>query len=422
MAIPIQPEFHQALLRGVVIPACPLALNAQRRLDERRQRALVRYYLAAEAGGLAIGVHTTQFAIRDPKIGLFKPVLELAAGELGITPARPLTTKRSEGTGENIRPHPSPLPQARQNGSQSTGSGIISGSTKELAASSKGKSEKADDSSASGIHSARVGPPIGIAGVCGLTRQAIAEAAFSRELGYHAGLISLGALQQAGEDELLAHCRAVAETIPLFGFYLQPAAGGRVLPYSFWRRFAEIENVVAIKIAPFNRYQTLDVMRAVAEAGREEIALYTGNDDNIVMDLLTPYRFRVGNQRIERRIVGGLLGHWAVWTKRAVELHAECQRVATTGAPVSNDLLRRGVEITDANAAFFDAANHYAGCISGIHEVLRRQGLLEGVWCLDPNETLSPGQVEETERVCRAYPHLNDDDFVAAHRDEWLSG
>jgi len=203
-------------------------------------------------------------------------------------------------------------------------------------------------------------------------------------------------------------------------YYL--AAGGRVLPYSFWRRFAEIENVIAIKIAPFNRYQTLDVIRAVAEAGRDDIALYTGNDDNIVMDLLTPYRFRVGDRRVERRIVGGLLGHWAVWTKPAVELHAECQRVATTGEPVPTDLLRRGVEITDANAAFFDAANNYAGCTPGIHEVLRRQGLLEGVWCLDPNETLSRGQIQEIDRVYRAYPDLNDDEFVSAYRDEWLRG
>src|SRR5437762_6524849 len=301
MAVPIQPEIHQALQTGLVIPACPLALNAERRWDYRRQQALVRYYAAASVGGLAVGVHTTQFAIRDPKIGLFKPVLELAAAELGLTPAGLGTTPRSEGkAGENVRPHPGPLPQERENHPQSTGSCLTSGATRpnELAKSSDEKSK-----AASGIRSTRTGPLMGIAGVCGPTRQAVAEAAFSRELGYHAGLLSLGALQRTGEDELLAHCRAVAEIIPLFGFYLQPAAGGRALPYSFWRRFAKIENVVAIKIAPFNRYQTLDVIRAAAEAGRDDIALYTGNDDNIVMDLLTPYRFRFGDRRVERRIV-----------------------------------------------------------------------------------------------------------------------
>ena len=409
MAVPIQSEIHQALLRGVVIPACPLALNAQRRLDERRQRGLVRYYLAAGARGVAVGVHTTQFAIRDPKIGLFKPVLELAAVELGLLSSGRKVARPMNG------PTPGPSPE----GSRRASALHPFPSWEE---SGVGLSAPFPSFSAAGSIPASTAALIGIAGVCGPTRQAVAEAALSRELGYHAGLLSLGALQRAGEDELLAHCRAVAEIIPLFGFYLQPAAGGRALPYSFWRRFAEIENVVAIKIAPFNRYQTLDVIRAAAEAGRDDIALYTGNDDNIVMDLLTPYRFRFGDRRVERRIVGGLLGHWAVWTKPAVELHAECQRVATTGASVPTDLLRRGVEITDANAAFFDAANNYAGCTPGIHEVLRRQGLLEGVWCLDPNETLSRGQTQEIDRVYRAYPDLNDDEFVSVHRDEWLRG
>lgn len=261
-----------------------------------------------------------------------------------------------------------------------------------------------------------------LAGICGPTHQAVAEATLARELGYHAGLLSLGALHTATEDELIAHCRAVAEIIPVFGFYLQPAAGGRVLPFSFWRRFAEIPNVFAIKIAPFNRYQTLDVVRAVVEAGRDDIALYTGNDDNIVLDLLTPFRFHVGDRIVERRIVGGLLGHWAVWTQRAVELHAECRRLAISGEPASPELLRRANEVTDCNAAFFDAANNYAGCIAGLHEILRRQGLLEGIWCLDPAETLSTGQHEEIDRVCRAYPHLSDDDFVATNRDKWLAG
>jgi len=341
-----------ALGEGVVIPACPLALTALRRFDERRQRALIRYYSTAGVGGIAVGVHTTQFAIRDPKIGLLKPLLEL--------------------TGEAMKQANATL--------------------------------------------VRVG------GVCGRAAQPMQEATLLRELGFDAALLSLGSWKDAPEDDLLAHCRAVADIMPLIGFYLQPAAGGRVLSYSFWRRFAEIGNVVAIKIAPFNRYQTVDVIRAVAEAGRDDIALYTGNDDNIVLDLLTPFRFHAGDRFVERRIVGGLLGHWAVWTKRAVELHAECRRMVHAGEPVSADLLRRSVEVTDANAAFFDAANGYAGCIAGLHEILRRQGLLEGIWCLDPKEGLSPGQMEEIDRVCAAYPHLNDDAFVAEHRDEWLKG
>jgi dihydrodipicolinate synthase/N-acetylneuraminate lyase len=334
-------NINNLLQEGIAIPAHPLALTASRKLDERRQRALTRYYIAAGVGGIAVGVHTTQFAIRDPKIGLFKPVLELAAEEMNRAP----------------------------------------------------------------------GCLVRIGGVCGQTKQAVAEAGLLGELGYHAALLSLGALREAPEDELIAHCQAVAEIIPVVGFYLQPSVGGRVLPYSFWRRFVEIENIVAIKIAPFNRYQTLDVVRAVIEAGRDDIALYTGNDDNIVADLLTPYQF-AGR---ERRIVGGLLGHWSVWTDRAVELLERCRRAEATP-----ELLRLGVEITDCNAAFFDAANGFAGCIAGLHEVLRRQGLLEGLWCLNPNETLSPGQLAEIDRVCRAYPHLQDDKFVAAHRDEWL--
>jgi len=263
-------------------------------------------------------------------------------------------------------------------------------------------------------------PLVGIAGVCGDTPQALSEAELARAMGFHAGLLSLSALKEADDDTLIAHCQRVAEVIPLVGFYLQPAVGGRVLSYRFWRRFAEIENVVAIKIAPFNRYQTLDVVRAIAEAERDDIALYTGNDDNIVLDLLTPYRFNVGGKQVERRIVGGLLGHWAVWTKRAVELLERCH-VAAQQPAIPADLLRLAIEVTDCNAAFFDAANGFRGCIAGIHEVLRRQGLLEGIWCLDPNETLSPGQADEIDRVYRSYPHLNDDAFVAEHLHEWLS-
>jgi dihydrodipicolinate synthase/N-acetylneuraminate lyase len=339
---------REALHRGLVIPACPLALTVERKLDERRQRALCRYYIAAGAGGLAVGVHTTQFAIRDAKIGLFEPVLALAAEEMNRTDK----------------------------------------------------------------------PIIRIAGVCGRTEQALREAALLHELGYHAALLSLAALNDADDRKLIDHCRAVAEVIPIVGFYLQPAVGGRVLAYSFWRRFLEIRNVVAIKIAPFNRYQTLDVVRAVAESGRDDVALYTGNDDNIVSDLLTPFRFGDGGK--EFRIVGGLLGHWAVWTRQAVELLDQCHRAIRQGGAAPAELLRRALEVTDSNAAFFDAANGFAGCIAGLHEVLRRQGLLEGIWCLDPHEGLSSGQLDEIDRVYRAYPRLNDDAFVATHRDDWL--
>lgn len=357
--------FHAILRRGVAIPASPLALNSRRKLDERRQRALWRYYAAAGAGGIAVGVHTTQFAIRDPRVGLFEPILALAAEEMDRA--------------DRARPEPQPLAR-------------------------------------------REGLLVRIAGVVGRTPQATAEAHLARRLGYHAGLLSLAALKEADDDALIAHCKAVAEIIPIIGFYLQPAVGGRVLPYRFWRRLAdEVDHVVAIKIAPFNRYQTLDVVRAVAESGRDDIALYTGNDDNIIADLVTPFQFDVNGRPVERRIVGGLLGHWSVWTRAAVAMLAECREVDRQGTSWPA-LMRRNVEVTDANAAFFDAAHGFRGCIAGLHEVLRRQGLLEGAWCLDENEGLSPGQAEEITRVTRAYPHLSDDAFVAEHRDEWLSG
>ena len=346
-------SFHETLQRGVVLPAHPLALDARRRLDERHQRALSRYYLAAGAGGLAVGVHTTQFEIRDPAVGLFRPVLQLAAEEL----------------------------------------------------------DRAD--------AGRREPLVRIAGVCGPTPQAAAEAQTARELGYHAGLLSLAALRHADDDALIAHCRTVAEVLPIVGFYLQTAVGGRILPYRFWRRLMEIPGVVAVKIAPFNRYQTLDVVRAVVESGRTDVALYTGNDDNIVADLITPFRFDRGGRPVQRRIVGGLLGHWAVWTRRAVELLERCHRLAADDT-VPAEILRLGVEVTDSNAALFDAANAFAGCICGIHYVLHRQGLLPGTWCLNPREQLSPGQAEEIDRVRAWYPHLVDDAFVAEHRDAWL--
>ena len=331
------------LLEGVPIPAHPLALTFDRRLDERRQLALTRYYLAAGAGGVAVGVHTTQFAIHDPRVGLFAPVLELAMEELARHP-----------------------------------------------------------------RGARV------AGICGNTRDAVREAELAASLGYEAGLLSLAALKNAAIGDLLDHARAVAAVMPVIGFYLQPAVGGRVLPYRFWREFAQIDNVVAIKIAPFNRYQTIDVLRAVAESGRaSEIALYTGNDDNIVADLVTEFAF--GAERV--RIVGGLLGHWAVWTRCAVAL-LEWTKRARSAIPAQ--LLTVGQQVTDMNAAVFDAAHAFRGCIPGIHEVLRRQGLLAGCWCLDPAETLSPGQAEEIERVCRTYPELQDDAFIQEHLDEWL--
>lgn len=350
----MQQQVREALQRGVVIPAHPLALDADGRFDERRQRALTRYYAAAGAGGLAVGVHTTQFAIRDPRVGLFEPVLTLARDEL----------------------------------------------------------DRAD--------LGRPTPLIRIGGICGTTAQALAEADLLVRLRYHAALLSLAALRAATDAELIDHCERVAERVPVIGFYLQPSVGGRPLSYAFWRRFAEIPNVVAIKIAPFNRYQTLDVVRAVADSGRDDLTLYTGNDDQIVGDLVTPFRFATDHGVVERRIAGGLLGHWAVWTRRAVDLLAECHAAAATNC-VPASLLRTGIEVTDANAAFFDAANGFAGCIAGIHEVLRRQGLLNTTRCLDAHETLSPGQLAEIDRVYRAYPHLHDDAFVHAHLEEWLT-
>lgn len=341
---------RQTLRDGSVIPAHPLALNAARQLDPRRQAALTRYYIDAGAGGLAVGVHTTQFAIRETN--LYRPVLELARRTAADWSDKPL---------------------------------------------------------------------IMIAGLAGRTEQALAEADIADGLGYHAGLLSLAAMKGASEDELIAHCEAVAQRIPLVGFYLQPAVGGIALPVSFWRRFAAIENVVAIKMAPFNRYRTLDVIRGVVEAGAEgRITLYTGNDDHIVFDLLAPFPVVRGGETVTVRVKGGLLGHWSVWVKNAVDLLSKIH--AVTAAPhVPAELLALDAQVTDCNSAIFDVANNFHGVIAGCHEILRRQGLLEGIWCLDPNETLGPGQGAEIDRVYAAYPHLNDDAFVRANLDRWLS-
>ena len=336
---------NTALQEGTVIPAHPLALNKHLQIDEKRQRLLTRYYLAAGAGGLAVGVHTTQFEIRKPKINLFETVLKMAAEEI-----KTVSLNR---------------------------------------------------------------PFIKVAGIVGPTGQAIKEAELARKYGYDLGLVSMGGLKDYSEAQLVERARAVSEVIPVFGFYLQPAVGGRILGHQFWREFVEIPNVYAIKVAAFNRYQTLDVVRAVCHSSRRnEIALYTGNDDNIVADLLTPYRFMVKDKIVEKKFIGGLLGHWAVWTTAAVKLLKEIKESTKSGSSDLTELLAANVRITDMNAAIFDVANSFHGCIPGIHEVLRRQGLLEGLWCLNPEEKLSRGQMEEIDRVVQDYPQYTDDDFV----------
>jgi dihydrodipicolinate synthase/N-acetylneuraminate lyase len=338
------------LRQGTVIPAHPLALNRDRSLDRTHQRALSRYYIDAGAGGLAVGVHTTQFAVRD--VGLYRPVLELAAETALDWTMRPIVL---------------------------------------------------------------------IAGLTGHTRQAIKEAQVAVGIGFHAGLLSLAAMRGANEDELIEHCAAVAKEIPLVGFYLQPAVGGLVLSASFWRRFAALDNVVAVKIAPFNRYRTIDVVRGLVEAQAEDrITLYTGNDDHILLDLVTPFTVMRAGGPVSVHVKGGLLGHWSVWTQRAVDLFQECRRAAASGK-IPTALLALDSEITDCNGALFDVANDFRGCIAGCHEVLRRQGLLQGIWCIDPGEGLSPGQAEEIDRVYEAYPALNDDAFVRTNLHHWLS-
>ncbi len=340
--------------KGVVIPALPLALNKHRKFDERRQRALIRYYLDAGAGGIAVAVHTTQFAVRHPEVNLYEPLLKLASEEF-------------DRFNRNTRK-----------------------------------------------------PVIRIAGVIGRTDKAVKEAELALKNGFHAALLSVAAFHDDPNEAIIQHCRTISEIIPLVGFYLQPAVGGRKLDVDFWREFAGIESVIGIKIAPFNRYQTFDVVRGVVESGRaDEIALYTGNDDNILADLLTDFAILHNDKIIKKRISGGLLGHWAVWTQKAVKLLEAVHK-----GEFDNDtkkVLTLASQITDSNAAFFDVRNDFAGCITGLHEVLRRQGLFEGIWTLDEKESLSPGQKEEIDRVYSAYPDLNDDAFIAENLDTWLS-
>jgi len=340
--------------KGTVIPAMPLALTERCTFDQKAQEMLTRYYMDAGAGGMAVGVHSTQFAIREH--GLFEKVISCVSNAID---------QWGEKTGNKI---------------------------------------------------------FKIAGACGKTAQAVAETEFARKAGYHAIMLSLAAMRDTGIPAMIDHCVSVAEQMPMIGFYLQPAVGGPTLPYSFWKEFMKIPNVVGIKLAPFNRYKTFDVVRALCEAGKEdEITLYTGNDDSIVFDLITNFRIKVNGVDNTVRIKGGLLGHWSVWTRKAVLLLEEIHTLIEGGQRIPNELLTRGMEITDCNAAFFDAANNFAGCIPGIHEVLRRQGLLKGIRCLDPNEQLSPGQDDEISRVYRAYPHLNDDDFVRERLNKWIS-
>ncbi len=345
MTSTLSPELHQFLHAGTVIPAHPLALNDAFQLDEARQRLLTRYYLASGAGGMAVGVHTTQFEIRKSEINLLEKVLALAADEV--------------------------------------------------------------------VDAQLSRPFLKVAGVCGPTPQALAEARLAQKYGYDIGLVSLGGLNTQTDEELIAHIRAVAEVLPVFGFYLQPAVGGRLLSYHFWKKMAEVPNVVGVKIAAFNRYQTLDAVRGICESSRRDaIALYTGNDDNIVADLLTTYRFEVDGVPVEKRFVGGLLGHWAVWTSSAVDLLEEVKACIANDYRGADALLTKGIAVTDMNAAIFDSDNAFKGCIAGIHEVLHRQGILEGTWCLNPNEKLSTGQAAEIDRITKAYPELTDDSFV----------
>jgi len=343
----------EILAKGTVIPATPLALDNDRKLNEKGLRLLMNYYLNCGVGGIATAVHTTQFEIREPEIGLFEPILKIVSEEID-------------------------------------------------------KFEKKNDTVI-----------VKIAGVCGPVEQAVKEAELAKKYGYDAVLLSPGGLNHLSEEELLERTKKVAAIMPVIGFYLQTAVGGRVFTYNFWEQFAEIDNVVAIKCASFNRYQTLDVVRAVALSSRcNDITLYTGNDDNIVIDLLTTYKFTKNGKTIEKSFQGGLLGHWSVWTKKAVEIHQRTQEAKKSGN-IPAELLTLAAEVTDTNSAFFDTANAFKGCIAGLHEILRRQGLMENILCLNPNETMSPGQAEELDRIYEMYPYLSDDDFIKANIDAW---
>lgn len=348
----------QALREGLFIPAHPLVLRKDKTIDEKRQAALTRYYISAGAGGIAIGVHTTQFRVHDPKLNLYRQLLELTIDVVKDSERR---------TGRRI---------------------------------------------------------VRIAGIAGGTEQAVSEARLAWSLGYDAGMVELASLRGSSWERMLEHVKAVSREIPVVGFYMQTAIGGLRLPYFFWRRlFEEVENVVAVKIAPFNRYDTLEVLRALVDSEREdEVAMYTGNDDSIVFDLLTTFTFRRRGEPVRVRIVGGLLGHWAFWTATSVRLFLTVKRYASSGECIPPELLTIAAQVTDVNAAVFDAANGFKGCIPGIHEMLRRSGLIDEVVLLDPEERLSPGQLEEIDRVCRDYPHFNDGNFVAAHLSDWIEG
>lgn len=345
----------QKLHEGTVIPANPLALDENRQFDEKRQRAVVRYYLDAGVGGLAVAVHTTQFEIRDAKHNLLEKVLKVAKEE---------ASKFEEKTGETI---------------------------------------------------------VMVAGACGPKEQAVQEAELAKRLGYDAVLLSPGGLNHLSEDEMVERTKAVAAVMPVIAFYLQTAVGGRVFSYNYWERICDVDNVVAIKAAPFNRYYSLDVVRAAALSKRaDEITLYTGNDDNIVLDLISSYQFTVNGKTYEKSFIGGLLGHWSVWTKKAVELFEKCKAVRGMDS-IPYEMMTLANEVTDTNAVFFDTANGFKGCIAGLHEVLRRQGIFKGTWCLNPDETMSEGQLEEIDRIYKAYPHLNDDEFVKENLNKWLA-
>lgn len=341
------------LAAGTVIPATPLVLDENRKMDEKGLRLLMNYYLNCGVGGIATAVHTTQFEIREPEINLFEPILKLVSAEID-------------------------------------------------------KFEKEHDTVI-----------VKVAGACGPVEQAVREAELAKKYGYDAVLLSPGGLNHLSEDEMVKRTEAVAKVMPVIGFYLQTAVGGRVFSYNYWERVCAIPNVVAIKCASFNRYQTQEVVRAAAMSKRaDEITLYTGNDDNIVIDLLTKYRFDKDGTPVEKDFKGGLLGHWSVWTKKAVEIFELTQKEKGKDS-ISPELLTLAAQVTDSNSAFFDTANGFAGCIAGLHHVLVGQGLMKNTYCLNPDETMSKGQKEEIERVYKYYPHLSDDEFIKSNIDAW---